>query len=282
MAFKETFIPLGLGVTKSAGNAFYGATGALLNSIGTLLNEDYTPPTDKQSDFLYQEGLRTAKFLGLPNPELHALSFGRTLPPEQNFLQRSGNYLLDINSQLQDDINNTRRNYFGDNPSFWPRAIEGLGTIVTPAITGSLGGTLAHIITEAAAETGNFATDVYSQGRFDDNARNIAGKNFLTNSALNAGVSFIPTGEDLLKKWDMFRKWTPLEKFLANMGKEILEEAIIQQPLQDSIMNASYKTLNGNEDFTPNLILGLGDYPQNLFNVFNGDVTIPDTERRIN
>ncbi len=78
----------------------------------------------------------------------------------------------------------------------------------------------------------------------------------------------------------MFRKWTPLQKFLANMGKEIIEEAIIQQPLQDSIMNASYETLNGNRNFTPNLILELGDYPQNLFNVFNGDVNIPDTERR--
>ena len=278
MTFKETFIPLGLGAAKSAGNAFYGATGALLNSIGNLLNEDYTPPTNEQL-----AGRADLARLATPSwlPQDYFNGLYLDLPPEQNFLQKSGNYLLDVNSQLQDDINSTRKNYFDDNPSFWPRAMEGLGTIATPAIAGGLGGTLAHILTEAAAETGNFATDVYSQGRFDDNARNIAGKNFLANSALNAGLSFIPSGEDLLKKWDRFRKWTPLQKFLANMGKEIIEEAIIQQPLQDSIMNASHETLNGNGDFTPNLILGLEDYPQNLFNVFNGDVTIPNIERRI-
>ena len=278
MIFKETFIPLGLGAAKSAGNAFYGATGTLLNSIGNLLNEDYTPPTDEQL-----KGRADLARLATPSwlPQDYFNGLYLDLPTEQNFLQKSGNYLLDVNSQLQDDINNTRRNYFGGSMSFWPRAMGGLGTIVTPAVAGGLGGTLAHILTEAAAETGNFATDIYSQGRFDKNAGNIAGKNFLANSALNAGLSFIPSGEDLLKKWDMFRKWTPLQKFLANMGKEIIEEAIIQQPLQDSIMNASHETLNGNGDFTPNLILGLEDYPQNLFNVFNGDVTIPNIERRI-
>ena len=278
MTFKETFIPLGLGAAKSAGNAFYGATGALLNSIGSLLAEDYTSPTDEQL-----VGRADLARLTTPSwlPQDYFNGIYLDLPPEQNFLQKSGNYLLDVNSQLQDDINNTRRNYFGDNPSFLPRAMEGLGTLTTPAITGFISGSpLAHALTEAAAETGNFATDVYSQGRFDNNARNIAGKNFLANSALNAGLSFIPSGEDLLKKWDMFRKWTPLQNFLANMGKEIIEEAIIQQPLQDSIMNASYETLNGKGGFTPNLILGMGDYPQNLFNVFNGDITIPDTERR--
>ena len=275
---KETFIPLGLGAAKSARNVFYGSTGALLNSIGSLLAEDYTPPTDEQlAERANLARLITPSWL----PNYYSDGIFLDLPPEQNFLQNTGNYLLDINSQLQDDINNTRKNYFGDNPDFWPRAMEGLGTLATPAITGFITGSpLTHALTEAAAETGNFTTDIYSQGRLDDNARNIAGKNFLANSALNTGLAFMPTGGEWLKKWDMLKKWTPLQNFLANMSKEIAEEAIIQQPLQDSIMNVSHKTLNENGNFIPNLILGLGDYPQNLFNVLNGDVTIPDTERR--
>ena len=76
----------------------------------------------------------------------------------------------------------------------------------------------------------------------------------------------------MAQKVEYVQEMDTTTKFLANMSKEIVEEAIIQQPLQDSIMNVSHKTLNENGNFIPNLILGLGDYPQNLLKVFNGDI----------
>ncbi len=162
---EKTLVPLWLGAGKSAGNAFLGAPGALIKSFG---NENTAQPLTDEQLRLQSELFRTSGLaLGLPEH----LSNPDFTQPEQDFFTKTGNYLLDTNTRIQDNVNQARQDFLGDDPELLSRAMEGLGTMAIPALAGWAGGqslvsAALSGLTEAAAETGNFATDINSQGRF--------------------------------------------------------------------------------------------------------------------
>ena len=85
--------------------------------------------------------------------------------------------------------------------------------------------------------------------------------NFLANIALNAGLEALPEGSKLFRS-----EWTPFQKVLADFGKEMLEQVVVQEPMQRIIQNAS----QGQKRFTENIVNELRDYPRIVTDVMTG------------
>ena len=255
---QNTIVPLWLGAGKAAGNTTLGGLGAILKGLGGMFE-----PTDEQLRQQRELYRKSGEFVGLPE-ELAALDYTDYQP---NLATKAGNFLLNTNAKLQNGVNNARQDILGSNQNAYTRATEGIGAMLIPFLFASpLGGNAAKAVkafSEAAAETGYFVTDMHSQGKYKDGTGKIALKNFLANLALNAGLEATPDGSDLLKFYDSTKDWTSLQQIIANIGKELFDEAVVQEPLQRSIYDVSVNNKKG-------YLEGLRDYPNKLFEVMTG------------
>ena len=249
--FSDTVIPLWLGAGKTAGNLVLGATGEALRGLGGMFE-----PTEEQLRQQREFYRQTAEFLGLPA----GVTFYE--PPEPNALTKAGRYLLGLNGQVQGNVAQARDDLLGDRQGLYTKAAEGVGAMLIPFLLGR-GGTGIKTIAEAASETGEFATQMHTHGKEDGSA---SMKNFLANLALNAGLEALPEGSDLLKLYDEAREWTPLQKIIADFGKEMLEQLAVQEPVQRVIQEAS----DGQGDFAENMRNGLREIPNRVYDVWTG------------
>lgn len=245
--FGDTATSLWLGAGKTAGNAFLGATGEVLRGLGS-----YFEPTEQQLDSQRELYRQTAQFVGLPE------GIGYS-PPEPNALTKAGRYLLRLNSELQDNVGQARDDLLGERQGLYTKAMEGVGAMLIPFLLGPTG----KVVTEAAAETGDFATQKHRQGK---ESGDVSIKNFLANLALNAGLEALPDGKEWLKLYDGARDWTPLQNILADLGKEMLEQVAVQEPMQRVIQDAS----QGQGDFVDNMSNGLRDFHRKVYDVWTG------------
>lgn len=262
-SLEQTVVPLGLGAGRAAGNFALGGLGAALKGLGGFFE-----PTQEQLKQQRELFRKSGEFVGLPK-ELATLNYSDYEP---NLATKAGNFLLNANARLQSGVNQARQDILGDNQNSYTNAMEGIGNMLIPllfdwAAGGGLTGKAAKAFSEAAAETGDFVTDMYSQGNYTDSTGSMALKNFLSNLALNAGLEATPDGADLLKLYDSTKDWTPLQKIIANIAKELFEEAAVQEPLQRIFYGASDNYYN---DYTENLQKGLRDYPYKVYEVMTG------------
>ena len=258
---EQTIIPLWIGAGKTSGNAFLGAPGAALRGLGQLTG-DYPEPTDEQLKLQSEIKRSMNEYLGLPENFLASSPFSQS----QNYFTRLGNFLLGANAQLQENVNAAREDFIGNEENLYTHALEGLGAMSIPLMFGPIG----KGITEAGAETGDFATGAYGRGKLNEEGEKVALKNFLTNLALNGGLSTIPNGKEILNKIDKLRKWGAMEEIMMNFGKEVLEEIFMQEPAQRIINDASSEAINGENNFMLNMIGGLGSYPRQVYEVMTG------------
>ena len=246
--FGDTATSLWLGAGRAAGNATLGGLGAALQGLGGMFE-----PTEEQLARQRELYRQSAEYVGLPE----GLRMTGYSPPEPNALTRAGRYLLDTNARLQDNIGQAREDWLGDRQGLYTKAMEGIGAMLVPFLLGGTG----KVLGEAAAETGDFATQTHRQGK-DGGANTL--KNFLANLALNAGLEAMPDGKDWLRLCK--RDWSGLLEVMANFGKEILEQAAVQEPVQRVIQEAS----QGQGEFTENMSNGLRDFHRKVHDVWTG------------
>ncbi|MBQ7220820.1 MAG: hypothetical protein IJS28_07565 [Synergistaceae bacterium] len=246
----DTVIPLWLGAGKTAGNLVLGATGEALRGLGS-----YFEPTEEQLRQQRELYRQSAQFFRLPE----GVTFYE--PPEPNALTTAGRYLLGLNGQVQDSVEQARDDLLGDRQGVYTKAMEGVGAMLIPFLLGRSGMGI-KALAEAASETGDFATQMHSQGK--DASTSL--KNFLANLALNAGLEALPEGSDLLKMYDGARDWTPLQKIIADFGKEMLEQLAVQEPVQRVIQDASQEQ----GGFAENMSNELRKLPNKVYEVWTG------------
>ncbi len=250
---EQTAIPLGLGIGKAASNALFGGLGAALQGLGQM-NE----AMQRQAQADYQSRLqRNGPSESMPIPSL-----------PQSGLSRAGEWLLGVNDRAQAGADAIRMDFLGDNPNLYSRTMQGLGAMAVPlylswAAGGGWPGAFANAGIEAAAETGDFATDMHTQGRRDTAWVNLM--NFLTNAGL--GLLLERPVNEGLKPMTQKDLWRALGlQILGEAGKE----ALVQEPLQRIIYDASDRAQSG-ENYALRLLLGLGDYPRHLYEMTTGE-----------
>ena len=252
----DTLIPLWLGAGKASGNAVLGGTGAALQRIGQMFD-----PTEEQLNQQREIYRTSGEFAGLPE-EWQMLGY---VPPPDNTLTRAGNYLLNANARVQENVKQARDDLLGKEQGTYTRAMEGIGAMLIPFMFdwASGGGAIGKSIkafTEAGAETGDFATN--NRGERDAAKKYL--KNFLANIGLNAALELTPDGSELLKG-----EHTPTREVLANIVKELFEESMIQEPLQRIISDTS-REKNGEHNYPMELVRGLRDYPRHIYEITTG------------
>ena len=155
----DTLQALLLGAGKASGNAFLGAPGALLKGIGQMFD-----PTDEQLQQQRELYRQSGEFVGLPQ---HLTTLGYT-QPTSNAVTRAGDYLLGKNAEIQNNIRQARDDWLGGNNGAYARAVEGIGAMSIPLLfdiaTDGVAGKGIKALTEAGAETGDYATDIYQRG----------------------------------------------------------------------------------------------------------------------
>ena len=240
----DTLIPLWLGAGKASGNAVLGGTGAALQRIGQMFD-----PTEEQLNQQREIYRTSGEFAGLPE-EWQMLGY---VPPPENALTRAGNYLLDANAKVQDNVRQARDDMLGNEQGTYTRAMEGIGAMLIPfmldwASGGGAIGKGVKALTEAGTETGDFATN--NRGERD--------------AAKNAALELTPDGSELLKG-----EHTPVRKVLAKIAKELFEESMIQEPAQRMINDVSRRA-NGEHNYLMELIRGLREYPRHIYEITTG------------
>ena len=221
--FSDTVIPLWLGAGEGAGNAILGGFGATLKGLG-----GYFEPTEEQLAQQRELYRNTARFLGLPE------GWESYSPPQPNALSRAGNYLLGLNSQVQNNVNQAREDLLGERQGLYTNAMEGVGATLIPFLLDQAGpvGKVAKAFYEAGAEAGDVATNG-GKGTLES---------FLANLVLNAGLELLPEGRELLGET---REWTPAQKVTADFGKELLEQGALQNPAQRMIRTRINEEITG-------------------------------------
>ena len=252
----DTLVPLWLGAGKASGNAVLGGAGAALQGIGQLFD-----PTEEQLAQQREIYRTSGEFLGLPE-EWQMLGY---VPPPENVLTRAGKYLLNANAKVQDNVRQARDDLLGGEQGTYTKAMEGIGAMLIPfmlswASGGGAAGKAVKALTEAGAETGDFATN----NRGERDAAKMYLKNFLANIGLNAALEVTPDGSELLHG-----EHTPTREALAKIAKELFEESMIQEPIQRIISDAS-QSANGEHDYTTELMRGLREYPKHIYEITTG------------
>ena len=235
--FGDTATSLWLGAGRAAGNAVFGGLGAALQGLGGLFE-----PTEARRQAQRELYRQTADYVGLPE-QFRVLDYHKP-----NALTQAGHQLLNANSRVQRGVQLARDNLLAERQGKYTKAMEGIGAMLIPFSLGKAGNALF----EAAAETGDLVTN---------NRNGDTLMNFLANIALNAGLEALPEGSELFRS-----EWTPFQKVLADFGKEMLEQVVVQEPMQRIIQNAS----QGQKGFTENMVNGLRDYPKILTDVMTG------------
>ena len=254
----DTLIPLWLGAGKASGNAVLGGTGAALQRIGQMFD-----PTEEQLNQQREIYRTSGEFAGLPE-EWQMLGY---VPPPENALTRAGNYLLDANAKVQDNVRLARDDLLCEKQGMYTRAMEGIGAMLIPfmlewASGGGAIGKGVKAFTEAGTETGDFATN----NRGERGAAKMYLKNFLANIGLNAALELTPDGSELLKG-----EHTPTREVLAKIAKELMEESMIQEPIQRIINDASRKANGEQSSYPMELMRGLREYPRHIYDMMTGE-----------
>lgn len=248
----DTLVPLWLGAGKASGNAVLGGAGAALQGIGQLF--DPTKEQLAQQRDIYRT---SGEFVGLPE-EWQMLGY---VPPPENAITKAGRYLLNANAKVQDNIRQAREDLLGVEQGTYTRAVEGIGAMLIPfmlswASGGGAAGKAVKALTEAGAETGDFATN----NRGERDAAKMYLKNFLANIGLNTALELTPDSSELIHG-----EHTPTREALAKIAKELFEESMIQEPIQRIIRDA-----NGEHEYTMELMRGLREYPRHIYDITTG------------
>ena len=252
---KNLALPFALGTTSSLHNSLTGLLGLTSQNLGRLV-ENYSPFSGRNQN-LYN----VLVDYGISPDEAEQL-----VPYQNSYLSDFANFITGYNSDVQKALSDTRSQYLGDNPSFWQSALEGSGTSIgfmgagalANSIAGPLAGLLTHGASEALAETGEFMTNAYDQGKFNDSL-GVSNKNFLTNLALNNTL-------DYFLGWfsPIFQNSSP-NPLIRYGGAFLGEEAneLLQEPSQKVIQNASINELNQGDGFLNNLYDSAVNAPDN-------------------
>ena len=220
-----------------------------------------------------------------PNDKMYLASLGYTpeqiaemYPHEDSWLTSLGKGSLELQNTNRDYINEWEHDLLGDNPTPLAKMARGAGTSVgfmgTAAALSALGGGFTPLNfalgmggSEALAETGGFLGDAYRSGRYDDEVLSTAGKNFLTNMALNTTLDYFlsPVGKVASKVAN------PVGRYLAGTGSQIVNE-LLQEPSQQVIEQASMNSLNNGTGFLSELGESAKQWPE-MFNQLAPEVT---------